>query len=205
MASTKAKKTKAKAGEDTPIVLPPMKINIMRIKLVGDSPLISHAWSVKAKQQILDKQMKKPKAAKEAKDPEEQFQASLYHLSPNGKAKRYGFPAVAFKSAAVDACSHVDGVTKVKARGAFHINSDMVEVHGTPEMREDMVRLPTGVADYRVRGQYPEWWTEFEVRFNANVLSAGEIVNLFNTGGFAIGIGDWRPQKNGSFGMFHVA
>jgi hypothetical protein len=42
------------------------------------------------------------------------------------------------------------------------------------------------------------------VRYNRNVLSAEQIVSLFNTAGFAIGIGEWRPQKNGGFGMFHV-
>jgi hypothetical protein len=43
------------------------------------------------------------------------------------------------------------------------------------------------------------------VRFNANVLSAAQIVNLFNTAGFGVGIGEWRPEKDGQFGMFHVA
>ena len=43
------------------------------------------------------------------------------------------------------------------------------------------------------------------VAFNANVLSAEQIVNLFNTGGFGIGVGEWRPQKDGPFGRFHVA
>jgi len=27
---------------------------------------------------------------------------------------------------------------------------------------------------------------------------------LFNVAGFAIGVGDWRPQKDGSNGMFRV-
>jgi hypothetical protein len=44
-----------------------------------------------------------------------------------------------------------------------------------------------------------------DVRFNRNVLSAAQIVNLFNTAGFGGGIGEWRPEKDGQFGMFHVA
>lgn len=206
-----------KQEKETPIVLPPMRIEVMRMSLVGDSPLISHAWSAKAKQMMLDKQMKKPRGAKEAKDPQECYRESLYLYNGYGfdeALKRaakgeaaFAFPSVAFKAAAVDACSHVDGVTKVKARGAFHIVGDMVALKGEPRMRQDMVRLQ-GIgspADIRFRGEFPEWSTEFEVRFNANVLSAGEIVNLFNTAGFAIGVGDWRPERNGSFGMFHVA
>ena len=75
-------------------------------------------------------------------------------------------------------------------------------------MREDMVRLATGVADIRYRAMYPDWRTNVTVRFNSRVLSAEQIINLFNTAGFAVGVGEWRPLgKNGStntFGMFHV-
>lgn len=177
-----------------------MKIGQLKISLIGDSPLICHAWSKKAKQEMLDKQMKRAKTAKAAKDPERDFRESLYNHPDGG----YGFPVVAFKAAAVDACSHVSGVTKVEARGAFHINGEFVKIKGTPTMREDMVRIGMGTADIRFRGEFKQWSTEFVVRYNSNVLSGEQIVNLFNTAGFAIGVGEWRPQKDGSYGMFHV-
>src|SRR4051812_17217727 len=97
---------------NTAIVLPRMDIQKMTIRLVGDSPLICHKWSEKAKKEMLDKQMKRAKPAKDAKDPEKDYEDSLYPHPDGG----YGFPAVAFKAAAVDACSHVDGITKVEAR-----------------------------------------------------------------------------------------
>lgn len=182
------------------INLPELKIDQMEIDLVGDSPLICHAWSEKAKRMMLDKQMKKAKPAKEAKDPDADFKSSLYIMDTG----RYGFPAVAFKAAAVDACSSVDGITKVQARGAFHIVGDLIEITGEPNPREDMVRVGMGTADIRYRAEFREWRVRVRIRFNAGVLSAEQIVNLFNTAGFAVGVGDWRPQKDGSFGMFHV-
>lgn len=191
----------AKKGAPLTITLPRLNIERMHIRVVGDSPLICHAWSEKAKRQMLDKQMKKAKAAKEAKDPEQDFKDSLYEHPEGG----WGFPAVAFKSSAVDACSHVDGITKVEARGAFHIIGDMVKIEGEPTPREDMVRVGMGTADIRYRGEFREWAATLGVRYNANVLSAEQIVNLFNTAGFALGIGEWRPQRDGSFGMYHVA
>lgn len=190
----------AKAKTETVIELPRLDIRMVKIRLVGDSPLICHAWSEKAKKQMLDKQMKKATQAKEAKDPEKDFQDSLY-LHPEGG---YGFPSVAFKNAAVDACSHIAGVTKVEARGAFHIMGDMVRIEGEPSMREDMVRVGMGTADIRYRGEFRTWSAEMVIRYNANVLSVEQVFNLFNTGGFAIGVGEWRPQRDGSFGMFHV-
>lgn len=188
-------------NEEVGIILPRINIQTIEIRLVGDSPLICHAWSQKAKQEMLDKQMKKAKSAKEAKDPERCYRESMYYLPDN---KTPGFPSVAFKNAAVDACSHVEGVTKVEARGAFHIVGDMVKLEGKPSMREDMVRIGMGTADIRHRAEFRQWSVKITVRFNANVLSAEQIVNLFNTAGFAIGVGEWRPQRDGSFGMFHV-
>ena len=182
------------------INLPKLNIQRLRIPLIGDSSLICHRWSEKARKEMLDKQMKKAKSAREAKNPEQDFMDTLYEHPDGG----YGFPAVAFKSAAVDACSHVDGITKVQARGAFHVIGELVKIEGEPTMREDMVRVGMGVADIRHRGEFKQWSAQIDVRFNANVFSAEQIVNLFNTAGFAIGVGEWRPQKDGSYGMFHV-
>ncbi|KKL87021.1 hypothetical protein LCGC14_1938870, partial [marine sediment metagenome] len=128
---------------------------------------------------------------------------SLYPMP--GKKNKYGFPAIAFKKAAVDACSHVDGLTKVLARGGFHVVGEMVEIKGKPRMREDMVRIAMGTADIRYRGEFPEWSCTLSIRHNPNVLSAEQIINLFNVAGFAVGIGEGRPQKDQSWGMFHVA
>ena len=107
---------------DQPIVIPGMSIKHSEIFLISDSPLISHKWSEKSKKEIRDKQQKKAKTARDIRDPEAEFNDSLYHIEGGG----YGFPAVAFKAAAVNACSHVDGITKVHARGAFHIMCELV-------------------------------------------------------------------------------
>jgi hypothetical protein len=194
------KKTAQAPNQDVPVVLPKLDIREVRIDLVGDSALICNRWSEKAKQQMRDKQGKKAIQAKEAKDPQACYEASLCPHPDGG----YGFKAIAFKAAAVDACSHVAGITKVEARGAFHIQGDLVKINGTPQMREDMVRVGMGVADLRYRGEFPEWSCSFRVRYNAAVLSIEQIIHLFNVAGFAIGVGEWRPQRDGSSGMFHV-
>lgn len=189
------------------IELPSLNIQSMDIVVIGDTPLICHAWSSKAKKEMLDKQMKKAKPGKAAKDPEEDFIQSLYPLPDGG----FGFPVIAFKNAAVTACTSVDGITKVAARQAFRVGStlsgsELVKIEGAePEPREDMVRIGMGTADIRYRGQFVSWWATVRVRFNANVLSAEQIVNLFNTAGFGVGVGEWRMERDGQFGCFHVA
>lgn len=195
-------KAKTKQVEEKIIELPRLDIRLMTLKLEGDSSLICHAWSDKAKKEMLDKQMKKAKQAKKAKDPKKDFKDSLY-VHPDGG---YGFPVIAFKAAAVNACSHVDGITKVLARGAFHIIGELIKIEGSkPTPREDMVRIGMGVADIRYRGEFKKWSARLQIRYNNSAISPEQITNLFNTAGFAIGVGEWRPQKGGSYGMFHVA
>ena len=194
------------------IDIPPLDIRRFTLKIVGDSPLICHAWSMKARAMILDKHMKKAKGARDAKDPVADFLDSLYWISKRPakntlaaiKGARFGFPTRALKAAAVSSASFIKDMTKVEGRGAFHIDGELVEIRGTPHMREDMVRLPMNGVDVRFRGEFLKWSMEFVVRYNA-ALSPEQIVNLFNVAGFSVGIGEDRPQRSGSHGMFHVA
>lgn len=191
----------ATAKQAEQVTIPQLEVQRFQLTLVGDSPLICHRWSDKAKAMMLSKQMKKATPAKAAKDPQQDYEDSLYPHPDGG----YGFPVVAFKAAAVDACSYVGGVTKVAARGAFHVVGELAKIEGEPRMREDLVRIAMGTADLRYRGEFPTWRTTLTVRYNSAVLSIEQIINLFNQGGFAVGVGEWRPQRDGSHGMFHVA
>ena len=204
--------------DNVAIQLPKLDVQMMEVTLIGDSPLIVHAWSMKAKRQMLDKQTKAAKGAREAKDPRADFEDSMYRLADGG----HGFPSVAFKNAAVTAGTSVAGITKVAARQAFHILGEDADVKGAfdgaksrvnlvrieggePQIREDMVKVGMGTADLRYRAEYSGWHTKVLVRFNKNVLSPEQILNLLNISGFAVGVGEWRPEKDGQYGLFHVA
>jgi hypothetical protein len=208
----------AASKQDVAIELPRLDIRLMEVTVVGDSPLIVHAWSQKAKLEMLGKQMKQAKGAKEPKNPKADYESSLYRLADGG----YGFPSIGFKAAAVTACTSVAGITKVAARQAFHILGEDVDVVGAfegtsarnnlvriigkaPTMREDMVKVGMGTADLRYRGEFADWHAKLLVRYNANVLSESQILNILNVSGFAVGVGEWRPERDGMSGMFHVA
>jgi hypothetical protein len=182
------------------IELPALKIETIGFVLVGDSPLIVHAWSEKAKRQMLDKQMKRAKQAKEAKDPEADYEACFYR-TPSGD---YGFPAIGVKAAMISACRFAD-MKMTEARGAFHIDAEMLQVIGEPRPREDMVRVGMGTADIRYRPEFVEGRIPVMIKINASVISPEQVANLINIAGFGVGIGEWRPERNGSYGRFHVA
>jgi hypothetical protein len=185
---------------DTKIELPPIRVERATFMLVGDSPLIVHAWSEKAKRAMLDKQMKKARQAKEAKDPEADYEACFYRTEDGA----YAFPAIGVKSAMVGAGRFTDA-KMTYLRGAFHIDEEMLPIIGEPRPREDMVRVGMGTADIRYRPEFPDWKIPVTLKFNAAVISAEQLANLLNVAGFSIGIGEWRPERNGSYGRFHAA
>lgn len=187
------------------VSVPELSLGRVDLVLIGDTPLIMHRWSQKAKQMILDKQMKRAKQAKEAKDPQRDFEESIYRMADG----RPGFPATAFKRAAVGAARWADS-KMTELRGAFHILSGPdglvpIDSPNPPRMREDMVRLETGVADIRYRAEFWPWSAPVSVLYNIGAISVEQLVNLLNIAGFGIGVGEWRPERNGDYGRFHVA
>lgn len=206
------------------IEIRPIEIKKTTIRIIGDTPLIMHAWSEKAKREMLDKQMKKTKSsAREAKNPVEDFVRSMYWLTPmptdmteDGFEKaiadgaRFGFPVTAFKQAAISAAYRMGWAKdKMSMRGAFFIDGDeqqMIEIHSdTPVMREDMVKVGMGTADIRFRGEFRNWWADMTISYNANGQHTLEqIINIINAGGYVCGVGEWRPERDGQYGMFHV-
>ena len=72
-------------------------------------------------------------------------------------------------------------------------------------MREDIVRVGMGSADLRFRPVYDPWAINLRVTYDADLLNAETIFNLFERAGFGIGLGEWRPEKGGEWGRFRVA
>ena len=207
------------------IEIRPIEIKKVTVRVVGDTTLIMHAWSEKAKRMMLEAQMGIAKGKKkEVKNPADDFIRSMYWLTPMpedgtmesfeeaiANGARFGFPVTAFKQAAISAAYRMGWAKdKMSMRGAFYIDSDengMIEIHSdTPEMREDMVKVGMGTADIRYRGEFKNWYADLTISYNANgQYSLENIVNIINAGGYVCGVGEWRPERDGQYGMFHVA
>ena len=85
----------------------------------------------------------------------------------------------------------------------------LLRIHGSkPEMREDMVKVGSGlnkVASLAYRGQFTTWGLRVSGRFNASVLTAEALAFLIQEAGMAYGLGEWRNERKGLFGSFHLA
>lgn len=215
------------------ITIQPIEKVTAEITIVGDTPLIVHAWSEKAKKEILDKEQGKSKGKKkEFRNPVADFIRSMYWLDgtpeiPEGateeeceeifnkaieKGARFGFPAVAIKKAATSA-AYRQGWTKdkVTANGSFWLlgidDPEFVEIESDepPVMREDMVKLLGTTADLRYRGEFKNWKCKCKISYlKDGPFSLENIISMINLGGFSCGLGEWRTEKGGVSGAFRV-
>jgi hypothetical protein len=183
-----------------------IKVEMATIAIKGLSPLIMHRWSEKARREMLDKQMKKT-VRKEAKKPEEQYEESVYKLDD----ERLGFPADAFKKAMIRGAKQI-GLVMTDARTSFFVHGEyctrddreLVPITGDIQPREDMVRLNGATADIRFRGQVIGWSADLKISYNSSITSFDQIVNMLHAAGYGVGVGEWRPEKDGTFGRFEV-
>lgn len=188
--------------------LKPISIGTLKVQIRGLSPLLVHAWGKKALEEMLTSQQmtkeekRKAKENRRAKDPQLDFEEAKYVI--DGKDS---FPTVSIKKAMCDA-GYVLGIPKAVVRQAVFITGDYFEIkHRKCVMREDTVRVgPFGnrTADLRYRPEYQDWSADLVFRFRTDMVSPDQLVALLQNAGFSVGIGEWRPQKDGQFGMFEV-
>ena len=211
------------AKKEEIIEIKALDIRRVPIRIIGDSPLIVHAWSEKAKRMMLEAQMKIKNKAKDIRDPFDDFIQSMYWLTnkpeestPQAFEKavkegaKWGFPVGSIKMAANSAAYRKNYVkNQTGLRGAYFLETEfgeMAEIKGAiPEIREDMVRVGMGTADLRYRAEYKKWYMDLILEYDANgEFRLEDLINFINLGGYCTGIGEWRPEKDGTFGRYHV-
>lgn len=221
----------AKKDEGILVAMTKIEKKTVQLRIVGDSPLIVHAWSTKAKRMMLESQMGKSKGrAKPLRNPVDDFIQSLYWISHKPEypddatpeecerafeeaiqsGAEFGFPAQAVKLAGNSAAYRLGWVKNQMAlRGAYYIApdvGDLLIVHGDqPVMREDTVRIGMGSTDLRYRGEFRNWYMNLTITYTeAFGFDLEALINIINAGGFAVGVGEWRTERDGSFGTYHV-
>lgn len=181
------------------IEIPEIKLRTMMVGIIGQTPLLTNRFGEKARQKIEDKQQKKAKGAREARNPEEEFGDACHRIDE----KTYGFPAVGIKKALVVAGGRFADEKMTHLRGVINIMGDLIEIQaGPPKMRSDTVRLSNGVTSIAYRPMFLPWAMDIPVKFNASIIGEAQILNLFQIAGFSVGLGAWRPECNGTFGTF---
>jgi hypothetical protein len=55
------------------------------------------------------------------------------------------------------------------------------------------------------RPRFDRWRLRFTLRVNTNIVDVATMAMLLGEGGELLGLGDWRPQRLGQYGMFFVS
>ena len=189
--------------------------------IVGDTPLITHAWSQKARLEMLGKQVKAMRGGKEERKPHDDFVSSLYPMGEN----EYGFPVTGIKNCIMSAAHKDKGLARTSLMASLWFHAQMtrvmpamagaicdlplVRIYGSdPEMREDMTKIGSGlnkVANLAFRGQFSTWAVRLKAGLNTSVVKIEQLATLIEDAGRSSGLGEWRNEKKGVFGAFHLA
>jgi len=181
------------------------------LEIEGTVPLCINRFAQKAIEKMQADQRagstKKGKKEREAKD----FEALYEGAKHKSEEEWLGFAASALRNGAVSACRAV-GYKMTHAKLAFFVEPDgfdMVDgtplvkiTKGEPEQWVAPARNSTGVIDLRSRPLWRAGWrAKPRIRFDADMFTRADIVNLVARIGLQVGIGEGRPDSKMSAGI----
>ena len=191
------------------IVIPALEVEMIGVTIVGMTPLVQNRMSYRGRTG--------PATERHETTPKEEFENSLYRTVDG----RYGHPASSIKGATVKAGERkfIPGKPGTQIIGSYFVLPDVKGEHDDdliylavdgrePEMYSVMANVgqkgkKVAVLRTRARWDLP-WSITFRVVFNPKLVRVESLLHWINTAGFHIGIGDWRPEKGGTKGMFRI-
>ncbi len=194
-----ATKTAGATAEKISIKQP--EIMSLAFEVQGTNDLIQNNFSQKSIEQMLRKHMGLT-VTRETKKPREVIeQAKILNIK-----KEICLSPVAFKSAMIAAASTVKSVKKTQLRIGMFVEGNSIPItYESMEPRMDIVRVggASKVPDVRFRPSFLNWKARMIIQFSADIYNAATVVDLLQRAG-TVGVGEWRPEKNGTFGTFKV-
>jgi hypothetical protein len=212
--TTKDKKPAEKPVEEKKdkverVEIPAPKFRIAELKLIGTAPFVMCKFSQKARNAIIATQKAGSQArGKKVREPKnfDEVYAGAMHLSEQGWI---GIPAGAFRNAMISACRTV-GYKMTHAKLAAFVLEDgyekddetpLVRIYGEPKRHTTYARNDNGSVDIRVRPMWKKWHVIVRIRYDSDMFSQRDVVNLMMRVGQQVGIGEGRPDSKNSGGM----
>jgi hypothetical protein len=189
------------------VTITPPNMQVAEFEVVGTSPYVQNAFSVKTREQMAakhaagDKGAKNTKKNRAAKD----FDAccrEATHWLPDGTP---GIPASGIRASLISAC-RLAGFKMTIAKMAVFVLEDgfssdgipLVKLHGEYERFDAYVRNETGVPDVRARNMWKQWHLRLRIRYDADQFSLADVSNLLMRAGMQVGWGEGRPDSKRS-------
>ena len=178
----------AKKKEES-LGIQPIVLGNLVMTLKGETPYIANAYAMK------EGTGKRPKSL----PIEEQI-----NFDEDGD---YAIKSSAIKKAVVSGGGRFAGEKMTVLRGAIQIPQTYIKLVAPQGYEEVMFAITNNTAGKKkveaARPVFYEWETApFKVQYLKSALTREDVMNLFFHAGFAVGIGAWRPECNGQYGMF---
>lgn len=180
-----------------------------KIKIKGRTPYVMNKFSSENRRKMMAKQelghQAKKGAKRDPKDFDKVYKGAM-HIAKDGW---YGIPASSIRSAMISACRLV-GFQMTKAKLSIFVEADgidaddgtpLVKLDGKPHRRDLAVKLADGSTDIIARPFFDDWKATLTITWDADMFSAGDVVNLLSRVGRQVGIGAGRHDSKASTGM----
>ncbi len=184
------------------VKLPEPGFTRFALHLTGTNPLITDAFSEARKDKFARTQDGSAKPKPGPRDPEAEFHEAMYRL-PDGS---FGIPKLAFRKAFAAAATRMTEIKGVEVLAAFQIDTpdEYLKVEcSEPTMRRDNV-VRMGRANLAYRPEFREWAVWIPVKLDHEVVTLDQFIHIVNKAGLGVGVGNWRPEKKGDFGLWEV-
>lgn len=189
----------------------------VKVGIVGTAPLMVSKFSAKVQKTIEDKQTGKNKVGgpRQPKDYIGEFNGARYIAGEGGWD---GFYAGSIRNAMIRAASYASGLTMTAAKGLIFVVAEgfdkdsghpLIRIRGCEPIHDTRpARNEGGGVDIRNRPRYEGWHALVEIRYDADLLTEQDMLNLLARAGESVGICEGRPSSTNSngigFGTFAV-
>lgn len=179
----------------------------IEVEIRGITPLLIHRFGEQAEMEKANRRI-----VVETRDPREEATKHAY-IAKNGT---FYFSAFSIPNSMGNAgASHKQKGSRKTLRyvvpSAIRMTDDTITILNGNGPAKDFevdsrpVTIPaTKGRVMRHRPRFDVWSATFDVRVNETILPVDFVLQLLTEGGQQIGIGDYRPEKGGPFGVFNV-
>ena len=172
------------------------------VEVAGTAALIQNNFSQKAVEEMLSKHMGRS-VQREKKNPRQLLRDAMIVNTDD----RISIPPVAIKKGMKSGSAAVKGVKGTHLNvGLFVIGGSLPITYDRIENRMDIVRT-SGIGrtpDIRFRPSFLDWKARLIIKFSDVTFATETVIDLLGRAG-DVGVGEWRPEKSGSFGTFELS
>lgn len=195
------------------IFVPKPVWTLIQIVIRGTTDLICNNWQ--SKHGELRESRINP-AIFATRSPEDQFADSLYTVEgrenwSGAKIGKHGMPAYLIRSACLSAAKILEDWDLLKAvRGCFFAEDVIAPITKIKPMpRRDIVRVDARHGRKKpipkYRAQFDKGWEmTVPAKIDTDLLPVVQLAGLLSHAGTSVGIGEWRPERDGKHGKFKL-